>query len=96
MIVDSSKSSKREKQQLLDMIDARLRLLKIQRNEALARHDKEAAKALIKKKRKFGSLLHQERLLTSVGLFNYENLGILFKESGGLTFKIWFRILCQQ
>ena len=50
----------------------------------------------IKKRRKFGSLLHQERLLTSVGLFNYENLGILFKESGGLTFKILFRILCQQ
>ena len=29
----------------------------------------------IKKKRNFGSLLHQQRLLSSIGLFNYENLG---------------------
>ena len=32
----------------------------------------------IKKRRKFGSLLHQQRLLSSIGLFNYENLGRCF------------------
>ena len=44
--VDSSEV-KREKKQRLDMIDVRLRLLKIQRDEALAKHDKEAAKDLM-------------------------------------------------
>ena len=39
---DSSGSNKREKQQQLDMIRVRLRLLKIQKDEALAGNDKEA------------------------------------------------------
>ena len=35
----------------------------------------------VRKKRKLGSDKHLERLLTSIGLFNYENLGNFFNNS---------------
>ena len=37
----------------------------------------------IKKKGKFGSLKHQERLLLTISQFNYENLGNIFNHSIG-------------
>ena len=40
----------------------------------------------IRKKKNFGSILHQQRLLSSIGLFNYENLGTLFITSFGCVF----------
>ena len=43
----------------------------------------------IKKKRKFGSLVHLQRLLASVGLFNYENLGSVFHDYSRLSFKMF-------
>ena len=43
----------------------------------------------IKKKMKFGSLVHLQRLLASVGLFNYENLGSLFHDYSRLSFKMF-------
>ena len=42
----------------------------------------------IRKRKNFGSIMHQQRLLTSIGLFNYENLGSLFKISSGFYFNL--------
>ena len=47
------------------------RLRRFEENHSLA----------IRKRKNFGSILHQQRLLTSIGLFNYENLGFLITNS---------------